>query len=546
MFKDLLIELKGFKDQITLSVLLSKVRSGGNMEYSCVYFNSLTKTVISNWDYKLNQAFQEIIYRLDNCISHESGWIVESIDGQYLNISSYFPLIGSTYIKLPAELQYPMKGLINIQNNDNKCFLWYHVRHLNLAGKKLQRIRKEDREIFKKLNYEDINFPDSKKDYGKIEVLNTICVNVFCYQNKVVYAVYLSDKKFDDSMDLLLISNNFVSHYVYIKDFNRRMFNKTKYKGRKYFCKSCLQCFSSESNLNEHKKDRLLINTRQNVKLEKGFIKFKNYSRQVSVPFKIYADFECILKNADSAGVDNDCFSYIRKYQHHIPYSFAYKVVCVDDKYSKDIVLYRGKNAVLKFIKMSFKKYGYCRKVIKNHFNKNLVMSAEENELFEMTNICWICGKLIDLSYNKVRDHFHITGKYRGAAHWNYNNNLKMSKQVPVIFYNLKGYDSHLIFRELIKFGCKISVIPNGLEKYMSFSLNNNLVFIDSMLFMNSSFDKLVKNSSDTDFKCLSKEFSGAKLELVKKKGIYPYEYFNSFKKFKESKLPDIKRLWHK
>ena len=177
---------------------------------------------------------------------------------------------------------------------------------------------------------------------------------------------------------------------------------------------------------------------------------------------------------------------------------FCFKVVCIDDKYSKDVVLHRGKNAVFKFIRSIFKKYDYYRSVMKKHFNKNYVMTAEENEKFEMTNVCWICGKLIDYD-NKVRDHCHITGKYRGAAHWSCNSNLKNSKKVPVIFHKLKDYDSHLIFKELSKFNCKISVIPNGLEKYMSFSLNS-LVFIDSMSFMNSSLDKLVKNLSDSDF----------------------------------------------
>ena len=121
-----------------------------------------------------------------------------------------------------------------------------------------------------------------------------------------------------------------------------------------------------------------------------------------------------------------------------------------------------------------------------------------------MTNICWICNKLIDICDNKVRDHRHITGRYRGATHWSCNINLKVSKKVPVIFHNLKGYDSHLIFKKLSKFNVKISVIPNGLEKYMAFTLNKNLVFIDSMLFMNFSLDNLVKNLSDNDFKHLS------------------------------------------
>ena len=163
LFKDLLTELKGFKYQITLAVLLSKVTNNCEIEYSPVYFNSLTKTVKNN-SYKLNQSFQEIIYRLDNSISHGSGWIVEEIYSQYLNISSYLPLNGSTYIKLPVELRHPMKGLINIQNNDNKCFMWCHVRHLNLGGVKLQRIKKEDKEDAKGLDYEGVNFPVSKKD----------------------------------------------------------------------------------------------------------------------------------------------------------------------------------------------------------------------------------------------------------------------------------------------------------------------------------------------------------------------------------------------
>ena len=103
----------------------------------------------------------------------------------------------------------------------------------------------------------------------------------------------------------------------------------------------------------------------------------------------------------------------------------------------------------------------------------------------------------------------------------------------------MRGYDSHLIITEIGKFDVKISVIPNGLEKYMAFTINKTLVFIDSMQFMNSSLDSLVKNLSDEDFKYFSEEFSGELLELVKEKGVYPYEYMGSFKKFSENKLPD-------
>ena len=133
---------------------------------------------------------------------------------------------------------------------------------------------------------------------------------------------------------------------------------------------------------------------------------------------------------------------------------------------------------------------------------------------------------MIDIEDNKARDHFHITGNYIGAAHWNCNINLKTSKKLVVIFHNLRGYDSHLIFKELSKFSCNISVIPNGLEKYVSFTLNKNIIFIYSMLFMNSSLDKSVKNLND--FKYLNSNFKEEHLELVKKRrlSLLIYEQF--------------------
>ena len=236
LFKDLLIELKGFKYQITLAVLLSKMKNSGEVEYSRVYFNSSTKTVINN-RFKLDQTFQEIIHRLENWISHGSGWIVEEIYSQFLIVSSYLPLSGSTYIKSPVELNHPMKGLINVKNNDNKCFLWCHVRHLNLDCDKPNRTTKKDREIAKELNYSSVNFQVSKKDRDRVSVLKKININVFSYENKVVYPVYLSNKCFNDVLALLLIFNDFTNHYVYIKDFNRLLFNKTKNKNKKYLSK---------------------------------------------------------------------------------------------------------------------------------------------------------------------------------------------------------------------------------------------------------------------------------------------------------------------
>ena len=114
-------------------------------------------------------------------------------------------------------------------------FLWCHVRHLNLEVVKLSRITKKDSEIAEGLNYNGIEFPVSKRDYCKISVMNGININVFCYENKVVFPVYLSDRCYNNVLGLLLISNGFTNHYVYIKDFNRLMYNKTGNKNKKYF-----------------------------------------------------------------------------------------------------------------------------------------------------------------------------------------------------------------------------------------------------------------------------------------------------------------------
>ena len=193
---------------------------------------------------------------------------------------------------------------------------------------------------------------------------------MFCYENGLTYPVDVSNQKFRDCMDLLLRTDGNKSHYIYIKDFDRFMCNKTKNKN-KYFCKCCLQCFSSENVLIEHKEGYLIINGKQSVKLKSASISFKNYFKQLPVPFKIYADFECILKRVRSSHKNNG--SYTEKYQDHTPCSFAYKAVCVDNKFSQKVVLYRGKNVVYKFIKAILEEYDYCKKMMKKHFNKNLL-----------------------------------------------------------------------------------------------------------------------------------------------------------------------------
>ena len=159
------------------------------------------------------------------------------------------------------------------------------------------------------------------------------------------------------------------------------MFHKTKIKNKKYFCKSCLQCFSSKNVLTKHKEACLSINGAQSVRLEKGTIEFKNYFKQIPVPFKIYADSECNLKS-----VENYEGSYSKKYQDHISCSFAYKLVFVDDELTKPIVVFRGENGAYEFIEAILKEFEYCKKVMRKHFSKYLIMSEKEEEQFQSSN----------------------------------------------------------------------------------------------------------------------------------------------------------------
>ena len=155
----------------------------------------------------------------------------------------------------------------------------------------------------------------------------------------------------------------------------------------------------------------------------------------------------------------------------------------------------------------------------------------------------------------RVRDHCHITGKFRGSAHQECNLKLRIkpeSRKMPVIFHNLRGYDSHFIIQQIGKIAntyaytdkkgknqpLTINAIPNNLEKYMAFMLGKHLTFIYSFQFMGSSLDKLVNNMKKDNLIYTSEAFKGKKLDLMSKKGVYPYDFMDSFEKFKQTELP--------
>ena len=153
--------------------------------YKMAFFNGKAKTITepNDTEPKLNMSRQEILNVIDKWVSEGSGWVIDQIDSHYINVTTYKPLHGSSYIELPTELRNPQKGLTNIKNKDDKCFRWCHIRHLNPQEKNPQRLKKEDKKMINELNYDGIDFPLSQKHYKKVEKQNSIMINVFRYEN---------------------------------------------------------------------------------------------------------------------------------------------------------------------------------------------------------------------------------------------------------------------------------------------------------------------------------------------------------------------------
>ena len=419
--------------------------------------------------------------------------------------------------------------------------------------------------MINELNYDGIDFPLSQKHYNKVEKQNSIRINVFGYEDGQPFPINISKETFEDQMNLLLITKDEKKHYVLIKDFNAFMYNQSKHKERKHFCMYCLQCFSSERVLANHVNNCLTINGAQAINIPKqgeNILKFNNFHKQLPVPFVIYADFEAITKKvqgceqSEEMKKDKDRRSYTEAYQTHEDCGYGYKVVCCyDDKYSKYTHTYRGENAVYKFMEKMLEEVEHCKAVIKKHFNKPLVMTEVDEQHFKTMDGCHICGEKYTDKDVRVRDHCHITGKFRGSAHQECNLKLRIKPEnlkIPVIFHNLRGYDSQFIMQQIGEIAnmyayrekkgkeqpLTINAIPNNMEKYMAFMLGNHLTFINSFQFMGSSLDKLVSNLPNYNLIYTSEVFKGKRLNLMSQKGVYPYDFMDSFEKFNQTELP--------
>ena len=284
------------------------------------------------------------------------------------------------------------------------------------------------------------------------------------------------------------------------------------------------------------------------------FLCFKNYDRQLSVPFVVYADFECFTKPMNTCS-PNPKESYNYNYQVHEPSGFCFYVKGIVNKKITPII-YTKTSEDENLAKVFVEKLEEVTKGIYNDLYKRfkpLVMGAKERKLFNEAKTCHICS--CELGEDRVRDHCHFTGKYRGAAHNKCNLKCKKPKVLPVIFHNLQGYDAHLFIKQLYRLEGDLVCIPSTEEKYITFNkkikvdeingvdITFEIRFIDSFKFPQTSLSNLVSNLSPDDFHNTKHVFKTNTL-LLTRKGVYPYDYVSSLDKLSETQLPPKEKFY--
>lgn len=498
-----------------------------------IYQGSKTYTALYDEEIEdvLPEVFQTIFTKFQEFERQGSGWRLDKVEKVEVFTAAYEPLHGTSHLPLPEGLK-DSRSILNIRNNDTKCFLWSVLAHLHPVKNNKKRVYKY-RQYEKELNTDGITFPMRLRDIKKFEKQNNLSINVFGFEEDII-PLHLAKHSSETEINLLLISKGEKNHYCLITNFNGLMNRRTKYHGKMFYCFNCLHGYVRQDLLDAHK-PICMTNKPQRLKFpEEKTIQFKAVAKQLRIPFIIYADLECYTVPQDGT-----------KYQHHVPNSFAYIIVSTNEKYNRKPVLYRGEDVIEVFFDKLLEEERRIQQIMNDQMG--LVMSENDIKNFVEVDNCHICDK--PLGEDRVRDHDHITGIFRGAAHSNCNLQYRLTHKskvfIPVVFHNLRGYDSHCLMERLGKYKKKkLTVIPNTIEKYISFSLGG-LRFIDSLQFMNSSLAALVTNLASEGkqkFKVMSKYADHQ--DLLLRKGVYPYDYVNESTKFEDTELPSKDKFY--
>lgn len=544
-------------------------------DYSLKSFNTKFEVITPTTDKQelFTRFFQKILKKSEEFQERDSGWAFVKISHLEIKINSYNPYKGgqSTFLDLPSDIKVK-RACINIQNKDDACIAWCVTAALHPRSSHLNRPGSYPH-YSKVLNLNGITFPFKLKDISKLETLNNISINVYGLEfsreeqkHTVVGPLHYTKCKKSSHINLLYISgpnSETAGHFVLITNLSRLVSSQiSSHKHKKFFCDGCLQTFNLKFKLEDHlqygcakvrvdmpKSNSAKKNAQGNY-VPESKLSFTAFDKKMKVPFIIIADFESILKPVHTCTPD-DSESFTLKTQQHAPFSFAYYIICDYDSSLNKYVQYTGEDCAKVFMERLQEE---VKHIYANHLKpvKPLQkLTSEEVESFKSTDQCHICETTI--SEDKVLDHCHLTGKYRGPAHNACNLNYKLPNFIPVFFHNLSGYDSHLFISELGMNKEKIEVIPTNMEKYISFSKSVlvdsfknktciKLRFLDSFRFMASSIENLAKNLKT--FTHVKKYFpDDDQFNLLTRKGVFPYNYVDSFDKLKERRLPDIQQF---
>ena len=521
----------------------------------------------------LYEIYDEIIDEIEEEIqktqdAEGSGWVFVEVENLTLHTSKWNPINAGSYIDLPEALKNK-KAIINMKNQDEECFKWCVLRALYPKDRDAERIDKDLKSKQDSINMKGIKYPVSFRGIDRFESQNPgISITILGYnKDERVYPLKISRYTgCEHDIVLLLIKDGENSHYCLVKNLSALLASQiNNHKGTRNICLNCFNGFNTPEALNKHKE---YCYNNECVKIlmppPGTYLRFKNFLHSEKAPFAIYPDFESLIKPIHNCDPDPNK-SYTKKYQKHEPISFSYYINSsikgvyepVLRKYTKTKP--EDADAMDVFIKWLEEDV----KAIANIEEKEMVFTEEDREQFNKASDCWICGEY--LGNDRVRDHCHFTGRYRGAAHNSCNLKYRKPKSISVFFHNLTGYDSHLFIK---KFGTpdkkeNIDCIPNNEEKYISFSKTIKtgyytnkkgevkdktfkIVFKDSLKFMSSSLGALVNNLPKDAFKNLLKYFTPKQAEILKQKGFYPYEYMDSIEKFKDTEPPPLEAFYSK
>ena len=525
-----------------------------------------------------NEMVEEIEEEIQKVQDAEgSGWQFLKVIKLVLHTTRWEPLYGSSYMPLDPYLANK-KALINMQNEDDKCFMWSVLRTLYPKDKNPQRVDNDLKSKQDSINMKGIHYPVDLKAIDRFETQNpNISISVVGY-NKVdlVHPIKVSKYTGCDHDIVLLLLKEAVkgengkieekTHYTLVKNKSALLASQiNNHEHKRHFCLNCFNSFNSPETLKTHKEYCYENESVKTLMPPPGtFLRFKNFPHSEKAPFAVYADFESLIKPMDNCNPDPNK-SYTKKYQKHKPISFSYYINSSIDGVFKPVLRKYTKtkpedaDAMDVFIKWLEEDV----KAIANIEEKEIIFTEEDRKQFNKASDCWICGEY--LGNNRVRDHCHFTGHYRGPAHNSCNLKYRKPKSISVFFHNLSGYDSHLFIKKL---GSpdkneNIDCIPNNEEKYISFSKTIvtgqytnkkgevkdktfKIVFKDSLKFMSSSLGALVINLPKDAFKNLLKYFTPKQTEILKQKGFYPYEYMDSEEKFNDTKLPPREAFYSK